>query len=285
MFLDALTDTLIDSIKLLPFLFLTYLLMEYIEHKAGKKSEGIIKKSGKYGPIVGSILGIFPQCGFSAAAANFYAGRIITLGTLFAIFLSTSDEMLPILISEHVPAEMIIKILGTKILIGMIFGFLVDAIVRKNGVKEEELKIDHMCDHEHCHCGEGKILKSACIHTAQVFVFIVVISFMLNLLIGYVGQEKIGNFMTSVPAMGILLSGLIGMIPNCAASVVITQLYLGGLLSAGAMMTGLLVGSGIGLLVLFRVNEDYRENIGILVSLYGIGIVCGFVVDLLKIVF
>ena len=267
MFLDALTDTLIDSIKLLPFLFLTYLLMEYIEHKAGKKSEGMIKKSGKYGPIVGSILGIFPQCGFSAAAANFYAGRIITLGTLFAIFLSTSDEMLPILISEQVPAAMIIKILGTKILIGILFGFLVDAIVRKKGAKEEELKIDHMCDHEHCHCGEGKILKSACIHTAQVFVFIVVISFMLNLLIEYVGQEKIGDFMTSVPAMGILLSGLIGMIPNCAASVVITQLYLGGLLSAGAMMTGLLVGSGIGLLVLFRVNEDYRENIGILVSL------------------
>ena len=285
MFLDALTDTLIDSIKLLPFLFLTYLLMEYIEHKAGKKSEGMIKKSGKYGPIVGSILGIFPQCGFSAAAANFYAGRIITLGTLFAIFLSTSDEMLPILISEQVPAAMIIKILGTKILIGILFGFLVDAIVRKKGAKEEELKIDHMCDHEHCHCGEGKILKSACIHTVQVFVFIVVISFMLNLLIGYVGQEKIGNFMTSVPAMGILLSGLIGMIPNCAASVVITQLYLGGLLSAGAMMTGLLVGSGIGLLVLFRVNEDYRENIGILASLYGIGIVCGFVIDLLKIVF
>ena len=285
MFLDALTDTLIDSIKLLPFLFLTYLLMEYIEHKAGKKSEGMIKKSGKYGPIVGSILGIFPQCGFSAAAANFYAGRIITLGTLFAIFLSTSDEMLPILISEQVPAAMIIKILGTKILIGILFGFLVDAIVRKKGAKEEELKIDHMCDHEHCHCREGKILKSACIHTVQVFVFIVVISFMLNLLIGYVGQEKIGNFMTSVPAMGILLSGLIGMIPNCAASVVITQLYLGGLLSAGAMMTGLLVGSGIGLLVLFRVNEDYRENIGILASLYGIGIVCGFVIDLLKIVF
>lgn len=285
MFLDALTDTLIDSIKLLPFLFLTYLLMEYIEHKAGKKSEGIIKKSGKYGPIVGSILGIFPQCGFSAAAANFYAGRIISLGTLFAIFLSTSDEMLPILISEQVPAAMIIKILGTKILIGMLFGFLVDAIVRKKGTKEEELKIDHMCDHEHCHCEEGKILKSACIHTAQVFVFIVVISFVLNLLIGYVGQEKIGNFMTSVPAMGILLSGLIGMIPNCAASVVITQLYLEGLLSAGAMMTGLLVGSGIGLLVLFRVNEDYKENIGILVSLYGIGMVCGFVIDLLKIVY
>ena len=280
MFLDALTDTLIDGIKILPFLFLTYVLMEYIEHKAGGKAARFVRKSGKMGPVVGSILGVVPQCGFSAAAANFYAGRIITLGTLISIFLSTSDEMLPILISEQVSPVLIFEILGMKIVIGMIAGFLIDLILHRKGHEDEEMRIDHMCDHEHCHCDQSGILKSALIHTLQIFAFIVLISFALNILIGIVGEDKLGSFMTSIPAIGILLSGLIGLIPNCAASVVITQLYLEGLLSMGSMMAGLLVGSGIGLLVLFRVNEDLKENLKITAILYGIGIVCGFLIDL-----
>lgn len=280
MFFDALLDTLLDSLKLLPFLFVTYLLMEYLEHKAGEKTRILVQKSGKYGPVAGSILGIFPQCGFSAAAANFYAGRMITLGTLVAIFLSTSDEMLPILISEQVPLSVIIKILATKIVIGMIAGFLVDFITRKRGKKPEELRIEQMCDHEHCHCREGRILKSSLIHTGQVFFFVVVISFLLNIGIAAIGEEKLGSFMTSIPALGILLSGLIGLIPNCAASVVITQLYVEKLLTVGAMMAGLLTGSGVGMLVLFRVNENIKENLRILFCLYGIGIVCGFLIDM-----
>ncbi len=285
MFFDALKDTLVDSLKLLPFLFVTYFLMEYLEHKAGKKSEALVKKSGKYGPVVGSILGVFPQCGFSAAAANFYAGRIITIGTLFSIFLSTSDEMLPILISEQVPVQVILKILGTKIFIGMVMGFVIDAVIEKKGKRQEAPRIEQICDHEHCHCQDGKILSSALVHTAQVFFFVVLISLILNVGIAYIGEEKIGSFMTSMPALGTLLSGLIGLLPNCAASVVITQLYLEGLLSAGAMMAGLLVGSGVGLLVLFRVNESLKENMSILVTMYGIGIIFGFLIDALKIVF
>lgn len=280
MFLDALMDTLLDGVKLLPFLFVTYLLMEYIEHKAGKKAESFIKSSGRLGPVVGSLLGVVPQCGFSAAAASFYAGRIITLGTLFAIFLSTSDEMLPILISEQAAPALIFQILGIKIVIGMVAGFVVDLLIREKGHKEEELRIEHMCDHEHCHCQEGNILKSALIHTLQIFGFILLISFVLNLVIGAIGEETIGSFMTAVPGAGILLSGLIGLIPNCASSVVITQLYLEGLLSMGSMMSGLLVGSGVGLLVLFRVNEDLKENLKITAILYGIGIVSGFLIDL-----
>ena len=276
MFLDALTDTLIDGIKLLPFLFLTYVLMEYIEHKAGSRAEHFVKKSGRFGPVVGSILGVVPQCGFSAAAANFYAGRIITLGTLISIFLSTSDEMLPILISEQVSPVLIFEILGIKIAIGMVAGFVIDLILHREGKEEDEMRIDHMCDHEHCHCDERNIFKSALVHTLQIFAFIVVISFALNILIALVGEDKLGSFMTSVPAIGI-----IGLIPNCAASVVITQLYLEGLLTMGSMMAGLLVGSGIGLLVLFRVNEDMKENLKITAILYIIGIVCGFLIDLI----
>ena len=279
MFLDALTDTFIDGIKILPFLFVTYVLMEYIEHKAGSKAERFVKKSGRLGPVVGSILGVVPQCGFSAAAANFYAGRIITLGTL--IFLSTSDEMLPILISEKVSPVLIFQILGMKIVIGMIAGFVIDLILHRKGKEESEMRIEHMCDHEHCHCDEQNIFKSALVHTLQIFAFIVVISFALNILIAIVGEDKLGSFMTSVPALGILLSGLIGLIPNCAASVVITQLYLEGLLTMGSMMAGLLVGSGIGLLVLFRVNEDMKENLKITTMLYVIGIACGFLIDLI----
>ena len=250
MFLDALTDTFIDGIKILPFLFVTYVLMEYIEHKAGSKAERFVKKSGRLGPVVGSILGVVPQCGFSAAAANFYAGRIITLGTLISIFLSTSDEMLPILISEKVSPVLIFQILGMKIVIGMIAGFVIDLILHRKGKEESEMRIEHMCDHEHCHCDEQNIFKSALVHTLQIFAFIVVISFALNILIAIVGEDKLGSFMTSVPALGILLSGLIGLIPNCAASVVITQLYLQNIISAGALMSGLLVNAGVGLLLI-----------------------------------
>ena len=278
---EIILDSVTDSIKLIPFLFLTYLFMEWLEHKTGSAARKRIRTAGKFGPVWGGLLGVIPQCGFSAAAANFYAGRIITLGTLISIFLSTSDEMLPILISEKVSPVLIFQILGMKIVIGMIAGFVIDLILHRKGKEESEMRIEHMCDHEHCHCDEQNIFKSALVHTLQIFTFIVVISFALNILIAIVGEDKLGSFMTSVPALGTLLSGLIGLIPNCAASVVITQLYLEGLLTMGSMMAGLLVGSGIGLLVLFRVNEDMKENLKITTMLYVIGIACGFLIDLI----
>ena len=170
---DVVMDTLLDGIKLFPFLLITYLVMEYIEHKTSSKTQQIMKNAGKWGPIAGSILGVVPQCGFSAAASNLYAGRIITVGTLAAVFLSTSDEMLPILISEQVNPVTIIRILAVKVLIGMVIGFLLDLIIRrKKGTEKEEFRIEHMCDHEHCHCKEGKIFRSAFNHTLQIFIFI-----------------------------------------------------------------------------------------------------------------
>lgn len=282
LFLDALIDTLLDGVKLLPFLLITYLIMEYLEHKASSKSQKIIEKSGKFGPLIGSILGVFPQCGFSAAASNLYAGRIITLGTLISIYLSTSDEMLPIFISEQVPLPLILKVLGIKVAIGMISGFVIDFVYRRlTHNKKENLRIEHMCDHEHCHCNEGHFVKSAIIHTLQVFGFILIITLILNLVIEYIGENTISDFLANKAILSVFLSGLVGLIPNCAASVIITQLFLEGFLGFGAMIAGLLVGAGVGLIVLFRVNDDIKENIRITLVLYIVGVIFGIAISLL----
>lgn len=284
--IDVLVDTLIDGIKLLPFLFITYLVMEYIEHKTSQKTAQMMKNSGKWGPVLGGVLGIVPQCGFSAAASNLYAGRIITVGTLMAVFLSTSDEMLPILVSEQVNPVTIIRILTVKAVIGIAAGIIVDLVYKSKGkYQQEEFRIEHMCNHEHCHCGEGKIFRSALNHTLQIFVFILIITFLLNILIGYVGGERLAAVISNKPVLGPLVSGLLGLIPNCASSVVLTQLYLEGVLGAGAMIAGLLAGSGVGLLVLYRVNDCLKDNIKITMLLYGVGVASGIVLEVLGIVF
>ncbi len=284
MFFEAMTDALIDGIKLLPFLFVTYLVMEYMEHKTSQKTGRMLQKSGKWGPVIGGALGIVPQCGFSAAASNLYAGRIITLGTLLAVFLSTSDEMLPILLSEQVHPMIIIKILGWKAAIGIAAGFLIDLwMYKKQGKKKEGFRIDQICDHHHCHCGEGKIVRSALRHTFQIFAFLLLISFLLNLLIGWMGDAALASFLSSRPILGPMVSGLVGLIPNCASSVVLTQLYLEGMLGGGAMIAGLLSGTGVGLLVLFKVNDDIWENVKIMFFLYGAGVFAGILMEFMGI--
>ena len=278
--LEVVLDTLKDSIKLLPFLFVAYLIMEYIEHKTGDKAQKIVQKSGKFGPFLGSILGIFPQCGFSAMAANLYAGRIITLGTLIAIFLSTSDEMLPILLSEAVPMDVILKILGIKLMVGMIAGFAIDFAVRKLVKEEKENKISEVCEHEHCHCEEEGILKSSIKHTISVFVYILIISFILNTVIYLIGEDNLANFILNKPILGPILAGIIGLIPNCASSVLLTQLYLSGVISVSTMLSGLLVGAGVGILILCKVNKNIKENASIIGLLYVIGVVAGIVLEI-----
>lgn len=277
--LDVILDTLIDSIKLLPFLFITYLLMEYIEHKMKHKSKETIQKSGKWGPFFGSLLGIFPQCGFSVSATNLYAGRVITLGTLIAVYLSTSDEMLPIFISEAVSPIIILKILAIKLVIGMIAGFIIDLVINvltKNKIKEN---IEQVCEEEHCHCNENGILKSSIHHTLNIFVYIIIISFIINTIVHFIGEEAIANLLLNKPIIGPLVSALIGLIPNCAASVIITNMYLQKVISFGSMMAGLLTGAGIGLAVLFKTNNEIKENIKIVVLLYSIGVIVGIVID------
>lgn len=273
--------TLIDSLKLVPFLFLTYLAMEYLEHKAGDRVIKLVHKAGKAGPLVGAVAGAAPQCGFSAAASNLYAGRIISLGTLIAIYLSTSDEMLPIMISEKQPIDLIAKILLAKIVIGMIAGFVIDFVFskKKHDHEEDHHHIHEMCEHDHCHCEES-IFRSALSHTLQITLFIIVITFALNVVLEFVGEEALAQMILNRPVLGPVLAGIVGLIPNCAASVVVTQLYLGGALSAGAMMAGLLTGSGVGLLVLFRENHNKKESLTILGLLYMIGVLAGIVIEL-----
>lgn len=274
--LEVLQETIIDGLKLVPFLFIAYLIMEYIEHKTSNKSKEFIKKSGKFGPAIGGALGIFPQCGFSAIAANLYAGRIITMGTLIAVFLSTSDEMLPIMISEAVPVGTILRILGIKLAIGIIMGFVIDLIFRKK--EEEQDAIEHLCEHEHCHCEDG-IFKSALTHTVKIFAFIFIISLILNTVIHFVGEDTLSNLILNKPVLGPIISALVGIIPNCASSVILTELYLSNVISLGSMIAGLLIGSGVGILVLFKVNNNVKENLKILGILYLISVVAGVTIE------
>ncbi len=275
--LQVIQETLIDTLRLIPFLFLTYLAMEYLEHRTGEKTQTLIRKAGRTGPVLGGLLGIVPQCGFSAAASGLYAGRVISLGTLIAIYLSTSDEMLPILISEQAPVELILRILLAKAAIGMAAGLAIDLLWKKG--REEPVHIHDICEQEHCHCEKG-VWRSALSHTLQITLFLMAVTFVLNLILHFAGEEALGSLILERPVLGPLLAGLVGLIPNCAGSVAITQLYLQGAMSLGAAMAGLLTGSGVGLLVLFRANHDRKENFCILALLYGIGVTVGILMGI-----
>lgn len=284
---DVLADAVIDTVKLIPFLFLTYLLMEWLEEKTGEKAVSMIRRNGRWGPVIGAALGVVPQCGFSAAAASLYSGGLITVGILLAIFLSTSDEMLPIMISEAVSPLIIGKILLTKIVLGLLFGIGIDTLnkFRHRWKKDKEKHIHDLCEQDHCHCEEGNVFLSALRHTIQIVIFILIFTFVIGLLIELVGEDAIGTFLTSRPVTGVLLSALIGLIPNCGASVTITELYLRGILSPGQMTAGLLVGAGVGLMVLFRTNRRLVENLKITGILYLAGVLGGWIIELTGIVF
>lgn len=301
-----------DTLYLIPFLFVTYLAMEWLEHKAGDKAEEAVRRAGAAGPVVGALVGIVPQCGFSAAAATLWAGRVITLGTLFAVFLSTSDEMLPIFLAEQVAPMTILKIMGVKLMIGMVMGFVVDAAIRLARRDREKLRIHELCERDHCHCNDdceaceqqpelaydfehdeehehhhegGSILRSALKHTVQVTVFIFIITLVLDGALELVGEDALAAFLGSNPVLSVLGSALVGLIPNCAASVVIAQLYVEGALGAGAMMAGLLVSAGVGLLMLFRTNRGLRQNLIVLAGLWATGAFWGLIISAFGIVF
>ncbi len=290
LFLDLWNDALIDTARLLPFLFLCYLMMEFIEHRASERSVNAISNTRSLGPLVGALLGAFPQCGFSAAAATLYAGRVVTIGTLIAVFLATSDEMLPIFIAEQVDPVVILKILGAKVAIGMVMGFLIDAAIHfAHRDSQDFLHIHELCEDEGCECDDEEhhhgIFLSSLKHTLQVALFIFFITFAINLVIALVGEDTFAAFIAANEGLSIVASAIVGLIPNCAASVVITELYLEGTLGAGAMMSGLLVSAGIGLLVLVRTNHHWRENIQILLVMVLIGIIWGTIIQLAGITF
>lgn len=274
---EIIIDTLIDSLKLIPFLLITFILIELIEHKINNKK--IITSSGKLGPLWGSLLGIFPQCGFGVAITNLYVTRIVTLGTLISVYLSTSDEMLPIMLSNKVEISIIIKILLIKIFIGMFSGFIIDLLLRK----KEKIEIKKLCEHEHCHC-ERSIFLSSLKHTLNITIFIIIISFLLNLGFAYLGKETIEKLFLKNNIFSPFISGLIGLIPNCGASIAITELYLNNTISFGSTITGLLTGSGVAILILFKTNKNIKENFKILFTIYGIGVLSGIVINLIGII-
>ena len=291
---DVILDAVIDSLKILPFLFITYLIMEYLEHKTQDFTSSIVERTEHFGPLWGGLIGAFPQCGFSAAASNLYAGRVITLGTLIAIYLSTSDEMVPLFISEHVPVATLVKILAIKAVIGIIEGFVIDVIVHayhraKHRSDNDPIRIEALCEKEHCHCDDEEessfigIVKSALVHTIHIFLFVLVLTLVLGFIIELIGEDKLAMLLKTSPVISHILAGVVGLIPNCAPSVIITELYLDGMITLGTMMSGLLVGAGIGLLILFRVNDDKRENFNIAILLFVIGTVVGLLIDTLHI--
>ncbi len=352
--IDILLDAGKDTLSLVPFLLVTYLALETLEHVAGDRVNGAIKRAGAAGPVVGSLLGMVPQCGFSAMAATLYAGRVVTLGTLVAVFLSTSDEMLPLLLAEQVPVQTMAMLLASKALIALVTGFIVDAAIRglrRNArahaairrtvlgtaanpahvncahddhtggdiideVAEAGVSADHiheLCERDHCGCDEDEdehghdhshdhghadeherhhdhshshegapivsIIRSAISHTVQVSVFIFLVTLILVAVLETFGESAIEQFLRGNEMLAVLGSALVGLIPNCSASVVITQLYLGGALQLAPMLAGTLISAGVGYLVLFRTNRSARENAVFLIMMYVIGAGWGLILS------
>ena len=278
--IDVILDGLLDTLKIMPYLFIAFLILEYLEHKLSNKDKKILSKNQKIGPLVGGLLGGLPQCGFSAIASNLFSKRVITMGTVIAIFLSTSDEMLPIMLSQKVPLIEILKIIGIKVLIGIIIGYIIDTLTIKNKtIKTNE--IEKMCDDEHCHCKEEGIIKSSIKHTLNISFFILLVNVGIGLIIYFIGEDELSNFISQGGILSYFISSLIGLIPNCAASVIITQVYLLKLISFGTLLSGLLTGSGIGLLLLFKTNKNFKENIKVMLIIYLTGVICGIIADLL----
>lgn len=276
--LDIILETLIDALKMTPILFLAYLLMEYLELKAGDRLNNAVSKVGAAGPLLGGLLGAVPQCGFSGAIAGFYSARIVTLGTMIAVFLSTSDEMLPILLSSNVQGSVIIKILLFKVAGAVVVGFAIDLLLRlfkrhRNATSEH---IHDFCEQEHCDCHEN-IFISALKHTVKVLVLIIIVSFALNVVFEYFGNDALKDNFVTKPVVSEIMAGVVGLVPNCSVSVLITNLFVEGVITPGAMISGLMTNAGVGLLVLFRLNRNVKENIVITLVLLVCGVLLGLV--------
>ena len=277
MLLDVIFETLLDAAKMMPILYLAYLLMEVLEQHAGEKINQSIAKVGKAGPLLGAALGIVPQCGFSGAIAGFYAGGIATLGTLIAVFLSTSDEMLPLMISEGVQAGVLLKILLSKFAAGVVFGYLVDLVFRGH----TEAHIEDICEQDHCDCENTNIWLAAAIHCLKVMGLILLVTFLLNLAFELGGADIFKNILPDIPVVSEILAGLVGLIPSCSASVLLTELYRNGVIHAGALIAGLSANAGVGLLVLFRQHRHLTGNFKITGLLYACSVAAGILLGLL----
>ena len=289
--LHVLEHSVLDTLKLVPLLFVTYLAMEAIEHTASAHVRSVVERSGKAGPVAGAVLGALPQCGFSAMAATLYAGRVVTLGTLVAVVLSTSDEMVPVFLAHQEPLGRLAAIMGAKVAIGMAVGLVVDVALRAwHRAGDGHLHIHELCERERCHCdddhdhdhdhggGRWAIVRSALVHTVQVTLFILALTFVLGLVIESVGQDALAALLANHPVRAVFVAALVGLVPNCGASVAITELYLDGVLATGPMLAGLLASGGVGLLVLWRTNADARQNALVTAFVYLVAVAVGLLV-------
>lgn len=317
LFVDVLADSVIDTLKLIPFLFVTYLAMEALEHFASNKVREAVERAGTAGPVVGALLGALPQCGFSAMAATLFSGRVVTAGTLVAVILSTSDEMIPVFVAHQEPASRLLSIIAIKVVLGIVAGLLLDVALRLlHRAGDGHAHIHELCEREHCHCEEADeleedecqedrddldvhgdhdghhehahhhghghshhgawgIVRSACVHTIQVTAFIFLISLLFGLIIEGLGVDSIRSMLAYHPVRATFIAALVGLIPNCGASVAIAELFLDGTLATGPMLAGLLSSGGVGLLVLWRTNADARQNVYVTLLVYGVAVLAG----------
>lgn len=309
---DVLADSVIDTLKLIPFLLVTYLAMEALEHFASNKVKEAVEHAGAAGPVVGALLGALPQCGFSAMAATLFSGRVVTAGTLVAVILSTSDEMIPVFLAHQEPASRMLSIIAIKVVLGIAAGLLLDLVLRLlHRAGDGHTHIHELCEREHCHCEEADeleelddnhhdhgdhhghhehghhhdyghlhhgawgIVRSACVHTAQVTAFIFLISLLFGLIIEGLGVNSIRSTLAYHPVRATFIAALVGLIPNCGASVAIAELFLDGTLATGPMLAGLLSSGGVGLLVLWRTNADARQNVYVTLLVYVVAVLAG----------
>ncbi len=276
--LHILEHSFFESFNLFPFLFLAYLFLEYLEHKSQEKIVNTIQKTSKFGPLLGGFLGLFPHCGFSAIASSFYATRVITLGTLFAVYIATSDEMIPIFLSEGISGNVIFSILFIKFIFAIIFGFLIDLIFHSR--KKKNFQIKEFCSCSNCNCQDG-IFLSSLRHTVVIWSWIFVFNFIFTLIMDLFGTDYMTSLLSDSFIGTKFIVALFGLIPNCASSVVLSKLYITGVLSFSSFVCGSLVGSGLGLIVLFKMNKSMKENFAILFLLYFIAIISGFILQLI----
>jgi hypothetical protein len=276
-----LLDSVLDTLKTLPFLFIAFLLIEFLEHKAEDKIQHLFTHSRGAGPLIGTILGCIPQCGFSVMSANLYSSGIITLGTLVAVFLSTSDEAILLLATAENGGKEILKLVITKIVISLIFGYGIHLIEKKLHKPHHHHSHD-LCEHDHCGCDENSgVLRPALIHTVKVFAFLLLFTCIIDLAVNFIGMDKLSHFLLSDSALQPLISALVGFIPNCASSVLLTQLYLQGTLSFGALIAGLCTNAGAGMLILFRNKSKVKENMFILLLMYICSVIPGIILHII----
>lgn len=286
---DVIVDSVLDTLELVPLLFVTYLAMEAIEHSASSRVRTVVERSGAAGPVIGALLGALPQCGFSAMAATLFAGRVVSAGTLVAVVLSTSDEMVPVFLAHQEPLGRLLAIMGIKVVVGLAVGLIVDAVLRaRHRAGDGHIHIHELCEREHCHCDDEHdhehgsrpwaIVRSALVHTAQVTLFILLLTFAFGLVIEFVGQDALAQLLANHPVRATFLAALVGLIPNCGASVAICELFLDGVLATGPMLAGLLASGGVGLLVLWRTNANARQNAMVTLLVYLVAVVTGLLV-------